>query len=1347
MKYTCPHCGKRYDIGEDFLKSGTTKMKCRQCKNVMVIDPAGREDAPRPEKSRTGPGFVTAPRDGLPSLAPGAQEDGEDLPVTARSAEEDLVREFDLEPPTLPPGVVKPARADLPTPRNAGEGKEDFEITGEFSPAPTEDLPVIKVGVGNESFDLDMPFPSPAPAPSARPRKPEEFKQRVQQSADVTFKNTVAGLPSAAPAARPVARGTVAGMPPAAPRHPAARPAKPAAVVDLPAPRPAVGDLEDPFGALDLPSVPAREKQAARSEFDMPRAAPEPGPPAPRASAAGASGDFDLPAAPPRREPTVKGIPAREKMGTPLPPVLDTPSVPVASPMARGREIGELPGVPAHAMDEPFGALEIDLPGMPARDDPFSVLDGPARPAAAPAGPPPDAPLPGLRDLPTKRGAAPAADPFAALDLPPAAGGPAPAPAGSRDIFAEIDDEVGKPSVTTRPAKIVRPEDQAQAQAVGEAGGVSFGEISLADEPGQEMAGEEAADLPERKRRAAESEEAGGALEIDSLAASGQLQRVSAAPRISKIRPAEEKPRRSARPALIVLLVLVVAGAGAALYATGLYLDIYKYAWKIVGRDLDALVAERTELIGSVSASLSEDRYTDYAAALDRLSKRLRSRKDEEIGAYAVHLAYVTQIRFGAIAEYDALAEKELRRLSFGKNLSREQILALSAKQIFQGKDVGTAVQRLEDLRRGKGSGDPDVLSLLGLAGLRTGDGARALAAYQALEQIEKDSARARFGRVRALLALGKDEEAGTILDDLLEDKPEHLDSKVLRARMLLGQGSLDQAAIVLEGILAVGGDVLGKSQSSTVRALLGRIHLEKQETTWSLELFTEAEKLDPDNVDALIGLAQIHLMKQEPGKALSRFKMAAVVDPTNIEATLGIVECQIDLAEFTEANKTLIDLKNRYPDDYRVHQLIGRYTQAIQDYEQAEIAFTKAIELNPSVLASYLDLASLFFEEQRFSEALEILGQAKEKLPPTASLYAAFAKGYLERGDIEAALAEIKNALDVDPDHAQAHFLLGVARFRLKEYAASEEALQWVAEREPSFPGLVLQQGLLFEAIGQIDKAEKYYAEALAAQPDDPEIMTRTAAVLVASGQYIKAREILDKVLLGDPNDPEALYFLGRVELGEGKPVQALELMKKAIRLQPGIAVYHLYEAFAHESAGSYSDALGSAARSIELDQSLAEAYLLRGRLLVRMGTVKDGMKDLLKALDLKPSLVEAYAPLGKAAESLRKWNDAIGYYRKAVESFPDDGEALSNLALLLYDHGGRQEAVSHLEKAVELGRAAEGQPKWFYTALYYLGLTYETAGTEDAAIGIYEEYLEKAPLQAIDRADVEKRLEKLQE
>lgn len=1354
MKHTCPKCGKNYDIRDDFVKPGGMKLRCRQCKAVMVVKPPGEEKAPPPVPASPSspPTTVTpAPREAVVSMPPASSPPAGDseLPVAARSGEVDLVDEFDLVGPQTPA---------KPPPSPAAK-----KIETEMLPGVSEkkaDLPAARAGKLDEAFELDLPSPEPS-ARASEPEPPSATPGPAPGEGKTPLK-TIAGMPT--PLATPVPDEE-----PTAPPSEQEVIKKGATVMGMPAVKPPISELEDPFGELDLPAPARGGDKEGEFSLDEPMAASSPAPPARKPEKKQDEYSLD------------DDGDGHEAVPTPLPPVLSSP--------------GSTPSVPVPAVaskqedpDGGFGDLDLPAPKPPrqkaAQDSDFGGLDLPGpRPDEQEARAEGEDPFSDLELPVAQKQEKPAqtADPFADLDIPSELPGEDLAPPeepqpptprdgkkdakSDRDIFAEITDEVDdRPGVPGQgkedessmddllggPLEDDQQEDQKVAQSTGEAGGVSFGEISLEDSDDSTSADElleGGVDLPERKYGATPGAADGMSLDLDELG--GGDVRTSAPPAPAddaKKKGKAEAPRKGISRLLVPLLVLVLlAGSGAALYFTGLYMDVYKFASKLAGRDIDAINAARERLLAEVSGELQEDTYAVYSDAADRVARHTRIHDDDLARGYFIYLAYTIQMRFGPDATWDRKAEAHLRRMRIGKELPREKALAVNSQKLFVGKDTRSALQSLGQIQRSRRK-DTDVATLMALASLVAGDGKKALSSYESLGKMEGRSARVVFGMAQSYRLLGQNDRMNEALSELEKDHPDHLGAKILRAKALLRTGQLKQAEVLLNGVGKVGEGKLANSQASTVDALLGRIYLERQDTVRALEQFEKAAKADPENAEAIVGQATIHLLDQEPAKALGRFKVAASLDSSSIDARLGIVESQIDLANYTEAKKALEALRKAYPQEHKVHLLTGRLDRALKAYTDATDAYQKAIELNPAYLPSYLELASMYFETEQVAQAMDVLEEAKQKLPPTPNLHAAFGQGYIERGDLEGAMAELDEALEKDPEHVQAHFLEGVALYRMNEYEAAEEMFQWVEEHNPKHPGLILQQGLLFEAMGDLARAEDYYSKALEEQPDDPEVQIRTASILVYAQKYEQARKILDKVLEKDAGHPEAMYYLGRIELGEQKPMLALKLFEKSIRIKPNVAFYHLYAAIAQEENGSFTEALESADRALELDDDMAEAYLVRGRLLVRMSAVKDGTQDLLKALELKPDLIDAYAPLGKAAESMRNWKEAIQYYEKALQVDPERGDIHVDLALIQHERGSKASALEHFQQAVDLGRKQENKPKWYYTGLFYVGVHKEKSGDEQGAKKIYEEYLETAPLAAIDRQEVEKRLSYLE-
>ncbi len=171
---------------------------------------------------------------------------------------------------------------------------------------------------------------------------------------------------------------------------------------------------------------------------------------------------------------------------------------------------------------------------------------------------------------------------------------------------------------------------------------------------------------------------------------------------------------------------------------------------------------------------------------------------------------------------------------------------------------------------------------------------------------------------------------------------------------------------------------------------------------------------------------------------------------------------------------------------------------------------------------------------------------------------------------------------------------------------------------------------------------------------------------------------------------------------------------------------------------------------QSIELDRNLPRAYLVRGQIELRSGAVSEAREDFERALELRPSLVEARAGLADAFQQLGRRGDAIAAFEQALAASEDRGDWWYQLGRLRLDKGRDREALEAFERAAaleaELPPPPPGgsQPEWAYESHRYLGDAARRRRPEEA-LTHYRRYLELAPDTALDRAEVERRVESM--
>jgi tetratricopeptide (TPR) repeat protein len=161
-------------------------------------------------------------------------------------------------------------------------------------------------------------------------------------------------------------------------------------------------------------------------------------------------------------------------------------------------------------------------------------------------------------------------------------------------------------------------------------------------------------------------------------------------------------------------------------------------------------------------------------------------------------------------------------------------------------------------------------------------------------------------------------------------------------------------------------------------------------------------------------------------------------------------------IAKFTEASGMV-------PGCYDCFYNIGYAYSQKKDYEQAEAAFLKAIELKPTYVDAYNGLATVYNAQKKFDKAQEASAKAAEAAaaagPGAAGtaggIDAEYNQGVIawNAGNIAGAKVHFLKVLELNPNHAEAHYQLGMALVnegKLPEAAAEFETYLKLAPEGP---------------------------------------------------------------------------------------------------------------------------------------------------------------------------------------------------------------------------------------------------------------------------------------------------------
>jgi putative PEP-CTERM system TPR-repeat lipoprotein len=145
-------------------------------------------------------------------------------------------------------------------------------------------------------------------------------------------------------------------------------------------------------------------------------------------------------------------------------------------------------------------------------------------------------------------------------------------------------------------------------------------------------------------------------------------------------------------------------------------------------------------------------------------------------------------------------------------------------------------------------------------------------------------------------------------------------------------------------------------------------------------------------------------------------------------------------------------------------------------------------------------------------------------------------AKDYLAKKDVDAAIIELKNALQKNPDLPEARFLLGKALLETEDPRSAAIELRKAHELNYS-PDLVvplMARALLMQ--GQATKViDEFEAATLSTPAATAELKSTVASALLTRSQRSKAEDALQAAFRAVPDDAGAMLVRARIQAGDG--------------------------------------------------------------------------------------------------------------------------------------------------------------------------------------------------------------------
>jgi putative PEP-CTERM system TPR-repeat lipoprotein len=321
-------------------------------------------------------------------------------------------------------------------------------------------------------------------------------------------------------------------------------------------------------------------------------------------------------------------------------------------------------------------------------------------------------------------------------------------------------------------------------------------------------------------------------------------------------------------------------------------------------------------------------------------------------------------------------------------------------------------------------------------------------------------------------------------------------------------------------------------------------------------------------------------------------------------------------------------------------------------------------------------------------------------------------AKQYQQKGDLKAALIQLKNAVEKSPENADARLQLAMLQLKMGDNASAEKearkarSLGIKADVALPLEGRAMaQQGRFKEmletitpelaahsapllslrgdallATGKPEDAKAAYDQALALNPNSGDALLGMARHAMASNDRDAAERYALEAVAKDANNPEVWMFRGALLRFNGKPDEALAAYDKVLALDPQHRTAHIEKAYIDISRGKFAEAK----TEIDAADKAAPGSLLvtytRGLYEFSQGKFAAAQEAVQKVLKSAPEHMPSVLLAGASEMNLGATQQAEQHLRKYLESNPNDIYARKLLAQTLLKSSQPADAAAAL-------------------------------------------------------------------
>ena len=458
-----------------------------------------------------------------------------------------------------------------------------------------------------------------------------------------------------------------------------------------------------------------------------------------------------------------------------------------------------------------------------------------------------------------------------------------------------------------------------------------------------------------------------------------------------------------------------------------------------------------------------------------------------------------------------------------------------------------------------------------------------------------------------------------------------------------------------------------------------------------ALELFTQAQRLDPGGSKPHYYIGGALEKLDEPDSAMVEYQAAIRIEPKYVDALVGLGKLLRKKGKLEEGTAKLQEAVKNNPKDPAALYALGLGYLQDKKWDDALAVFRKGTLLKQG-RALFLDGQGLALEGKgETKQAEEILIRARETDPQNLRVRLDLG-GFYDRKKIPVLAApEYGMAAQLEPKNPENHYLYGKALVGMNEFNEGLKAFMAAISADSSYAPAYLEAGRLYFRANRAADAAAELEAYTGLKPDDPQGYMELGRALAKSqnpDDRQKAIPVLEKAYEANPSC-EVAGALGKLYFERRPPDQenALKYYDHYAQCADTLmtAEEHLRLGTMYVASKDSAKAVPQLTRAVAMDSTFAkDANFQLGFLYFARKDFQGAIPYFEASLRADSAFMPALLNLGLADLAVKKPNEGIFYLRRALDVNPKENRARIWIAQTLTSLDSLPEAQEMYQSAI---------------------------------------------------------------